>query len=87
MQREPAVTIFERSAEGRRAATLPKAGVPEPPLDELIPKHLLRERPAELPEVAEPEIVRHYNRMSRRCPATRGCTPRRTPAALRERSS
>ena len=49
MQREPAVTIFERSAEGRRAATLPKAGVPEPPLDELIPKHLLRERPAELP--------------------------------------
>ena len=66
MQREPAVTIFERSAEGRRAATLPEAGVPEPPLDELIPKHLLRERPAELPEVAEPEIVRHYNRISRR---------------------
>jgi glycine dehydrogenase subunit 2 len=66
MQRDPAVTIFERSVEGRRAAALPEAGVPEPPLDELIPEKLLRERPAELPEIAEPEIVRHYNRISRR---------------------
>jgi glycine dehydrogenase subunit 2 len=66
MQRERATTIFERSVEGRRAATLPEAGVPEPPLEKLIPKRLLRERPAELPEVSEPEIVRHYNRISRR---------------------
>ncbi len=66
MQRDRATTIYERSVEGRRAATLPDAGVPEAPIDELIPKNLLRERPAELPEVAEPEIVRHYNRISRR---------------------
>jgi glycine dehydrogenase subunit 2 len=66
MQRDPATTIYERSVEGRRAATLPDAGVPERPLDELIPKNLLRERPAELPEISEPEIVRHYNRISRR---------------------
>jgi glycine dehydrogenase subunit 2 len=66
MQREPAVTIFDRSAPGRRAAQLPKTDVPETPLDELIPPKLLRERPAELPEIAEPEIVRHYNRLSRR---------------------
>ena len=65
-QRDHAVTIFERSVEGRRAATLPPADVPEVPLSELIPKSLLRERPAELPEVSEPEIVRHYNRISRR---------------------
>jgi glycine dehydrogenase subunit 2 len=65
-QREAATTIFERSVEGRRAATLPPAGVPEPPLDELIPAKLLRRTPAELPEVSEPEIVRHYNRLSRR---------------------
>ena len=32
MQRDRARTIFERSAPGRRAATLPEAGVPEPPL-------------------------------------------------------
>ena len=66
MQRDRATTIYERSVEGRRAATLPDAGIDERPLDELIPKSLLRERPAELPEVSEPEIVRHYNRISRR---------------------
>ena len=66
LQRDRAMTIFERSVPGRRAAVLPAAGVPEPPLSELIPAELLRERPAELPEVSEPEIVRHYNRISRR---------------------
>ena len=65
-QREQATTIFERSVAGRRAATLPAADVPERPLDELIPRALLRERRPELPEVSEPEIVRHYNRLSRR---------------------
>ncbi len=65
-QREPAVTIYERSVEGRRAATLPAAGVPEPPLAELIPAKLLRGEGPALPEVSEPEIVRHYNRLSRR---------------------
>jgi glycine dehydrogenase subunit 2 len=65
-QREPVTTIFERSVDGRRAATLPVAGVPEPALSELVPAKLLRQAPAELPEVSEPEIVRHYNRLSRR---------------------
>jgi len=66
MQRERARTIFEKSKPGRRAAILPEAEVPEPPLQELIPASLLREEPPRLPEVAEPEIVRHYNRLSRR---------------------
>ena len=35
MQRDSAVTIYERSVEGRRAASLPAAGVPETPLEEL----------------------------------------------------
>ncbi len=65
-QKDSATTIFERSAEGRRAATLPEAGVPETPIQELIPSKLLRDNPAALPEVSEPEIVRHYNRISRR---------------------
>src|SRR5688572_31363850 len=65
-QREEAVTIFERSVEGRRAAAPIKTDVPEAPLADLIPSKLLRERPADLPEVSEPEIVRHYNRISRR---------------------
>jgi glycine dehydrogenase subunit 2 len=66
MQRDAATTIYERSVEGRRAATLPATDVPERSVDELIPAKLLRDRPAELPEVSEPEIVRHYNRISRR---------------------
>ena len=39
-QREAAVTIYERSVEGRRAAVLPPtdaAGFDETPLSELIP--------------------------------------------------
>jgi len=66
MQRDPAVTIYEKSVSGRRAAQLPAAGVPEPPLEDLIPAKLLRGAEPHLPEVSEPEIVRHYNRISRR---------------------
>jgi glycine dehydrogenase subunit 2 len=68
MQRDRATTIYERSVPGRRAAVFADAGVPEAdtPLAELIPAKLLRAEPAKLPEVAEPEIVRHYNRVSRR---------------------
>jgi glycine dehydrogenase subunit 2 len=66
MQADRAETIFEKSRSGRRAAVLPAAGVPERPLEELIPERLLRSEPPRLPEVSEPEIVRHYNRISRR---------------------
>lgn len=66
IQRDRAKTIFERSAPGRRAAVIPKLDVAETPIDELLPAHLRRAQPAELPEVSEPEIVRHYNRLSRR---------------------
>src|SRR5579875_4108453 len=60
------LTIFERSVAGRRAFTPPPLDVPARPLDELLPPPLRRERPARLPEVSEPEIVRHYNRLSKR---------------------
>jgi glycine cleavage system P protein (glycine dehydrogenase) subunit 2 len=66
MQAERAQTIYERSRPGRRAAVLPGAEVPELALEEMIPARLLRPEPPRLPEVAEPEIVRHYNRLSRR---------------------
>jgi glycine dehydrogenase subunit 2 len=65
-QRERATTIFEKSVEGRRAFVAPALDVPAKPLDELLPKALRRELPARLPEIAEPEINRHYNRLSKR---------------------
>ena len=66
MQRERAVTIYEKSVPGRRAAGPLKSDVPETALEELIPANLLRSEPPGLPEVTEPEIVRHYTRLSRR---------------------
>jgi glycine dehydrogenase subunit 2 len=65
-QSEHATTIFERSRSGRRAAALPELDVPERPLDELIPERFQRKDPPKLPEVTEPEIVRHYTRLSQR---------------------
>jgi glycine cleavage system P protein (glycine dehydrogenase) subunit 2 len=59
-------TIYERSRPGRRAFAAPALDVPERPLDELLPAELRRARPAALPEVSEPEIVRHFNRLSKR---------------------
>jgi glycine dehydrogenase subunit 2 len=66
LQREPAVTIFERGAAGRRAFQCPELDVPDVPLDELLPARLRRSEPPRLPEVSEPEIVRHYVRLSKR---------------------
>ncbi|HEY2769665.1 MAG TPA: aminomethyl-transferring glycine dehydrogenase subunit GcvPB [Solirubrobacteraceae bacterium] len=60
------LTIYERSKPGRRAFTPPALDVPERALDELLPQDLRRSEPPRLPEVAEPEIVRHYNRLSKR---------------------
>jgi len=60
------LTIYECSRPGRRAFTAPATDVPERDIDDLIPARLHRREPARLPEVAEPEIVRHYNRLSKR---------------------
>ncbi len=60
------MTIFERGAPGRRAFQCPDVDVPDVSLDELLPAHLRRTEPPRLPEVSEPEIVRHYVRLSKR---------------------
>jgi len=57
--------IFEHSRPGRRAHTLPPSDVPTNPPGEHIPKGLLREKKAELPEVGELDMVRHYTNLSR----------------------
>jgi glycine dehydrogenase subunit 2 len=66
MQRDRAVTIFEKGAPGRRAFVAPELDVPERAADELLPGRLRRAVPPRLPEVSEPELVRHYVRLSRR---------------------
>jgi glycine dehydrogenase subunit 2 len=64
LQREAATTIFEKGAAGRRAFTCPELDVPE--VDGLLPDALRRAEPPRLPEVSEPELVRHYVNLSKR---------------------
>jgi glycine cleavage system P protein (glycine dehydrogenase) subunit 2 len=58
-------TIFEQGAPGRRAFVCPPIDVPLPAAEELLPPRLRRSQPPRLPEVSEPEIVRHYVRLSK----------------------
>jgi glycine dehydrogenase subunit 2 len=63
---EPALTIFEQGAPGRRAFQCPALDVPAVDPDELLGEALRRSEPPRLPELSEPEIVRHYVRLSKR---------------------
>jgi len=56
--------IFELSREGRLGHVLPECDVPVKNQPELIPQNLLRDKPADLPQVAENEVVRHYVNLS-----------------------
>lgn len=51
--------IYERGAPGRRAVRWPK-----PESEVTFDAGLLREKPAELPEVSEVEVVRHFTNLS-----------------------
>jgi glycine dehydrogenase subunit 2 len=66
MQRDRATTIFEKGAAGRRAFVAPKLDVAEVEATQLLPPTLRRDAAARLPEVSEPELVRHYVKLSRR---------------------
>src|SRR5438874_1951885 len=54
--------IFEKSQPGRRGGELPRPDVP--PAE--VPAELQRARPPRLPELAEPEILRHFTELSTR---------------------
>lgn len=56
--------LFERSRSGRRAARLPPPDTPLTPVDELLPGRMLSQSPPPLPELTEPEIVRHFIKLS-----------------------
>jgi glycine dehydrogenase subunit 2 len=56
--------LFDLSKSGRRAARLPACDVPELPADALLPAGAYAPAPPALPEVTEPQIVRHYMNLS-----------------------
>jgi glycine dehydrogenase subunit 2 len=55
--------IFERGAPGRTGASLPALDVPKVELSQAL-GDLARKTPAGLPEVSEPEAIRHFVRLS-----------------------
>ena len=56
--------IFELSHEGRQGYSLPRNPYEGDALSAAIPAHLSRQTPADLPQVDEPTVVRHYTNMS-----------------------
>jgi glycine dehydrogenase subunit 2 len=54
--------IYERSRPGRRAGSLPRPDLPVPEL----PAELRRAEPPRLPELSEPELVRHFTELTTR---------------------
>ncbi len=54
--------IYEKSQPGRTAYTLPRHELETPEL----PESLRRAEPPRLPELAEPELVRHFTELSTR---------------------
>jgi glycine dehydrogenase subunit 2 len=54
--------IYELSSKGRGGVRIPEDRISE---QDVIPANLLRAAPAELPEVSESEVVRHYTKLSR----------------------
>jgi len=56
--------IFQRSKEGRGGASVPALDVPDAEPAAVFPAQLVRREPALLPQVSEPETVRHFTRLS-----------------------
>ena len=54
--------IYEKSRAGRRASTLPSYDLPAA----VVPDELRRADPPRLPELSEPELVRHFTALSNR---------------------
>ncbi|GIN60565.1 putative glycine dehydrogenase (decarboxylating) subunit 2 [Robertmurraya siralis] len=66
MHKEDQALIFELSKRGRVGYSLPEMDVPEVDVSELLPEGYLRAEEAELPEVSELDIMRHYTALSKR---------------------
>ena len=62
--RQATQLLSELSRAGRRAAELPPSDVPDWPLDDLLPVEAMASSPPALPELAEPDVVRHFVNLS-----------------------
>ncbi|AIF66780.1 glycine dehydrogenase [Terribacillus saccharophilus] len=58
--------LFEQTKPGRTGYSLPPLDVPETDLSEVFESSYIRSEPAELPELSELQIIRHYTALSRR---------------------
>jgi glycine dehydrogenase subunit 2 len=58
--------LFEMSRPGCCAVQLPRCDVPAKPLETLLPKSALSNAPLPLPELSEPDVVRHFVNLSTR---------------------
>ena len=56
--------IFHKSRLGKIGVILPKCDVPDTPLEDIFESEEIRAVPANLPEVTEPDVVRHYTNLS-----------------------
>jgi glycine dehydrogenase subunit 2 len=54
--------LYEKSSSGRRSGRPPRANLPVPE----IPSELRRAEPPRLPEIAEPDLLRHFTELSSR---------------------
>lgn len=56
--------LFEKSRSGRKGYTLPNLEVQISIDEDILPEKFIRKSPAELPEVSENEVARHFLRLS-----------------------
>jgi glycine dehydrogenase subunit 2 len=56
--------IFEKSSVNRKGSSVAEPDVPSVNPETLFSPRFIRESPADLPELSEPEVVRHFTRLS-----------------------
>lgn len=56
--------IFDYSRHGKIGFSLPKSEIEMREISEILPEELLRKDKPDLPEVSEPEVVRHFTNLS-----------------------
>ncbi|GAB4132418.1 MAG: aminomethyl-transferring glycine dehydrogenase subunit GcvPB [Thermogutta sp.] len=64
--RQATQLLFEMSKPGTAEEIFPECDVPSESLESLLPAELLAAEPPPLPELAEPEVIRHFVNLSQR---------------------